>query len=81
MKRKWLALVLFTIVLVSGFAAGRASAAQNHMLNALNDLRAAREELDAALADKGGHRANAIKLCNDAIAEVEAGIEYANSHR
>jgi len=80
MKRKFFTTSLLVLTLVSGFAAGRASAAQNHMLNALNDLRAAKEELEVALADKGGHRANAIKLCNDAIAEVEAGIDYANHH-
>ena len=81
MKRKLLAFVLFTVVLVSGFVAGHASAAQNHMLNALTQLRAARAELEVANADKGGHRANAIKLCDDAIAEVQAGIDYANAHR
>ena len=80
MKRKFFAIALLTFALVSGFVAGRASAAQNHMLNALAHLRSARAELDAALSDKGGHRANAIKLCNDAIAEVERGIEYANRH-
>jgi len=81
MKRKFFAIALLMITLGTGFIAGRASAAQNHMLNALNHLRIAHRELDAALADKGGHRAAAIKLVDDAIAEVQAGIDYANANR
>ncbi len=38
--------------------------------------------MQAALAehDKGGHRANATKLVEQAIAEVDAGIHYADKH-
>jgi hypothetical protein len=50
------------------------------MNEALDQLRAARSELDAANADKGGHRVKAVSLVDEAIAEVEAGIEYARSH-
>jgi hypothetical protein len=74
-RRSLLSFVLLTIVLMGGFVAGRASAAQPHMNAALDHLKLARRELDAALADKGGHRAKAIALVHDAITEVEAGIE------
>ena len=77
MKRQSiLTALLFTLVLIVGLVAGRAHAAQPHMNAALSHLRAAHRELDAATSDKGGHRAKAIGLVRDAIAEVEAGIEF-----
>jgi hypothetical protein len=77
MKRQpILSALLFTLVLIGGIVAGRAHAAQPHMNAALNHLRSAHRELDAATSDKGGHRARAIGLVRDAISEVEAGIEY-----
>ena len=48
---------------------------QPHMEAALNFLRSARSDLDKANADKGGHRANALRLIDQAIDEVKAGIE------
>jgi hypothetical protein len=60
---------------------GRAKAAdQPHMDAALSALKLARRELDQAIADKGGHRAKAIGLVNDAIVEVEKGIKFAKEH-
>ena len=50
---------------------------QPHMQAALDALQSARNNLDKANADKGGHRANAIQLVNDAIAEVRLGIQAA----
>ena len=50
---------------------------QPHMQAALDALQSARNNLDKANADKGGHRANAIQLVNDAIAEVRLGIQSA----
>ena len=73
---------LLVIILVSGgFLVGRASADQPHMQAALDHLRAAKVELEKAVADKGGHRVAALKLTNDAITEVVAGIEYDRTHR
>jgi hypothetical protein len=43
-------------------------------------LRSARQELNAASADKGGHRERAIGLVDSAIGEVDAGIEFARAH-
>jgi len=74
------AALLLAVLLAAGFAAGRAHAAQPHMQAALAHLRNARNELDAAAADKGGHRAAAIRLVDDAIGQVEAGIAYAQEH-
>ena len=59
------------------FVSGRVSADQPHMRAALNALRNARNELQLATANKGGHRAKAIDLVNQAITQVEKGIAYA----
>jgi hypothetical protein len=58
----------------SVLAATPAEAAQPLMASALHDLQAARDELDRALRDKGGHRVKAIRFVDDAIAEVRAGM-------
>ena len=59
--------------------AGEAGAeTQPHMRAALGSLQNARSQLQAATADKGGHRAKAIGLVNSAIAEVQRGIAFDN---
>ena len=79
--RATLFVLLMIVVLIGGYLAGCASTSgQPHMNAALDELRAARSELDAALADKGGHRAKAMELVDEAIGEVQAGIEYARTH-
>jgi hypothetical protein len=50
------------------------------MQAALHHLQEAQEELRVAEHDKGGHRSNAIKLVEQAIGEVDAGIHYADKH-
>ncbi|MFL6233130.1 MAG: hypothetical protein ACJ76N_08360 [Thermoanaerobaculia bacterium] len=72
--------ILLCAVLVSGFLLGRASADQPHMQAALEHLRAAKAELDKADQDKGGHRARAIRLVDDAISQVEKGIHFDRRH-
>ena len=72
--------LLFAAILTVGFLVGRATAAQPHMQAALDHLVAAKAELQAAEENKGGHRTAALKLVNQAIAEVNAGIAYAASH-
>ena len=54
---------------------GYALAAQPHMFAALQELRAARGELQVAAHDKGGHRVAAIGLIDQAIEEVREGID------
>jgi hypothetical protein len=56
---------------------GVAFANQPHMVNALHDLQTAQSQLNAATADKGGHRDNALSLVSQAISQVRAGIAYA----
>ena len=71
-RLRWSILVL--CVGAVGFAGGMAVAAQPHMVNALNALQSARSELQVAEHNKGGHRVNALRLVNEAIGEVQAGI-------
>ena len=52
-----------------------AVAAQPNMQSALTSLRSARRSLIESTANKGGHRGNAIKLIDQAITEVQAGID------
>jgi hypothetical protein len=63
-----------------GFAVGQAQADQPHMQNALNELQAARGELQVASRNKGGHRVNAIRLTDEAIAEVQAGMAVGDGY-
>ena len=71
---------LAIFVIAAGYLAGCASSGQPHMNAAIDELRAARGELEAAATDKGGHRARAIALVDDAVTEVQAGIDYARTH-
>ena len=72
--------LLVIVTLIGGFIVGCATGGQPHMNAALDELRAARSELQVSTADKGGHRERAIGLCDQAIGEVEAGIEFARTH-
>ncbi len=75
--RLFLKIVLTIAVCFLFFVSGRVSADQPHMRNALNALRNARSELEIASSNKGGHRAKAIDLIDQAIREVKKGIAYA----
>ncbi|MCF3933583.1 hypothetical protein L1787_09185 [Acuticoccus sp. M5D2P5] len=59
--------------------AGEAVAKQSHMEAAIVNLQKAKEQLQAAAANKGGHRTKAIGLIDQAISEVRQGIRFANS--
>ncbi|HLJ74071.1 MAG TPA: hypothetical protein VKU62_05765 [Thermoanaerobaculia bacterium] len=72
---------LFIILLVFGYLAGCATGGgQPHMQAALDQLQAARSELSAAEANKGGHRERAIRLIDDAMEQVRRGMEFARNH-
>lgn len=59
-----------------------ASAAnQPNMQEALRLLNQAEAKLRAASHNKGGHRAKALKLIEEAKREVHLGIQYANQHQ
>ena len=73
MRRRLLGVLTVLGVAGVAFAAGT-YAAQPHMDNALAALQTARSELQVAEANKGGHRVNAIRLVDQAMAEVRAGI-------
>ena len=53
---------------------------QPNMRRALADLENARAQLNAATANKGGHRQNALQAVDEAIGHVQSGIDYDNSH-
>ena len=72
--------VLFLLLTV-GYVAGCATGGgQPHMQSAMDHLRSARDELNVAEANKGGHRERALRLINDAISEVQSGMDYARTH-
>lgn len=76
-SRLFLKIFLTIVVCFLFFVSGRVPADQPHMRVALNALMTARNELQIASTNKGGHRAKAINLVNQAITEVKKGIEYA----
>jgi hypothetical protein len=51
---------------------------QPKMKEALESLEHAKQQLQQAEHDKGGHRAEAIKHIDQAIAQVKAGMAYDN---
>ena len=53
---------------------------QPEMTAAIQHLREAQRNLELATHDKGGHRENAIRMIDQAIGEVEMGIQYDNTH-
>lgn len=72
--RAKVALAAGALAIATGVGYGVGQAQQPHMFAALGDLKSARGELQVAMHDKGGHRANALGLVNQAIGEVQAGI-------
>ena len=68
------------IVAVITLACQMTFAGQNHMHEALDALTVARAHLKAAASDKGGHRAQALRSIDAAIAHVKEGIEYDREH-
>jgi len=73
---------LFSSALLGLVLPSRAKAAsdQPHMQAALDALRIAARELHDAEADKGGHRVKAERLVQEAITEVEKGINFDRRH-
>jgi len=80
MKFRGIFTLLAILVVVLGYTAGCATGGQPHMQAALDHLRSARSELQAANSNKGGHRERALDLVDQAISEVRAGIDFAASH-
>ena len=53
---------------------------QPKMQAALTNLQQAKQNLQDATHDKGGHRVKALAAVNEAIEQVKAGIAYDNKH-
>ena len=78
MRRLVPAIYLVTGLVIGGLVVSfSADANQPNMQAALTSLRAARAEMQQARPNKGGHRERALGFINSAIAETEAGINYA----
>lgn len=82
-QRQWfgykilvVAVAVVMALLVGGYLAQRAFAQQPHMKTALEALQTAKEQLEKATTDKGGHRKKALDYVRKAINEVEKGIAY-----
>lgn len=71
--------VIGIVVLVCALAA-IALADQPYMRAARTDLQQARAQLQAALANKGGHRVKAIEHVNQAIVYVNDGMAFDRRH-
>ena len=63
-----------------GASAKSADAYQGNMEHAIRLLNQASQALHAAPSNKGGHKANAVNLIQQAIGEVQAGIDFADDH-
>lgn len=71
-----------TLVAAAALVASSACFAdQPNMEAALASLQQAKDSLQKAVADKGGHRVKAMKAVDQAIAEVQAGIEFAKKNK
>ena len=71
------------LTLVAVFAAMNATsmkADQPHMERAIELLRLARAEIQAASPTKGGHRTTALEHITRAIDQLEKGITYDRQH-
>jgi hypothetical protein len=80
MRNKIIAVFIILGLVVGGSLSVYAAERQPHMTAALESLQNAKAELEKGSADKGGHRAKAIDLVNQAIYEVKKGIEYDIKH-
>jgi hypothetical protein len=60
----------------AGYGVGQTQVNQPHMQEALGDLQAAQGQLQIAEENKGGHRARALSLVNQAITQVQDGIAF-----
>jgi predicted negative regulator of RcsB-dependent stress response len=75
MKRLAIASLATLAVVTASTTPLPAQANQPNMQAALTSLRQAKQSLEKAAHDKGGHRLKAIQLIDEAIDEVEAGIK------
>lgn len=65
---------------IATLASSSAMAEQGNMEAALRQLQSALDSLHRATPNKGGHKERAAELVEQAMAEVQAGIDYAAEH-
>jgi hypothetical protein len=69
--------LLLGAAIASSLGIGYAIGAQPHMAETIVILQSARAELVKATPNKGGHRERALGLIDQAIGEVQAGMNFA----
>jgi hypothetical protein len=69
--------LLLGATIASSLGIGYAIGAQPHMAETIVILQSARAELVKATPNKGGHRERALGLIDQAIGEVQAGMNFA----
>ena len=67
-------------VIASSLGIGYAIDAQPHLAETIVILQSARAELVKATPNKGGHRERALGLIDQAIGEVQAGMNFAGGN-
>jgi hypothetical protein len=72
--------LLLGAAIASSLGIGYAIGAQPHMGEAIALLQSARAELVKATPNKGGHRERALGLIDQAIGEVQAGMNFAGGN-
>ena len=71
---KTFVMTIVSLLAISAFSLTTVRADQPHMQAALEQLRAALAQLEAAVPDKGGWRVKAIQSTKAAIAQTQNGI-------
>ena len=81
-NRLWIVIATLLLLLlpVAGYFSQQVFADQPQMEAALVALKNAREHLEKATDDKGGHRKKAMEHIRKAIIEVEKGIAFDRRH-
>lgn len=80
-KRFWILIAALLVVLpAAGYFSQQLYADQPQMEAALVALKNAREHLEKATDDKGGHKKKAMEHIRKAIVEVEKGIAFERRH-
>ena len=72
--------ILLGTVIAASMGIGYAIGAQPHMGETIALLQSARAELVKATPNKGGHRERALGLIDQAIGEVQAGMNFAGGN-
>ncbi len=73
-------IAVITVAMAGMFFAGVSFGEKPYMQNALVFLNAAKDAIQQADSDKGGHRVKALASIEDAIKEVQNGIDYDKKH-